>query len=59
MKSLPHQCSADEVIRVSGALTVGGRSDGYFDFLEGLKNGDVVIAAQKLRPDLLSKNRLQ
>jgi hypothetical protein len=59
MKSFSHQCSADKVIRISDSLTVGGFSDGYFDFLEGLKNRDVVIAAQKLRPDLLCKSRLQ
>src|SRR5437016_3756159 len=59
MKGFPHQSDAENVIGISCTFGVGGFPNGYLYLFECLKNRNVVVAAQKLRPDFLYEDRLQ
>ena len=54
LECLPHHVGAENVI-----AKVGGFPPGNLDFLEGLEYGDVIVAPQELRLQLVGEDGFQ
>jgi hypothetical protein len=55
MQPLSHERRAG--IGIAGTFDVGRVPHGHFDFLEGLKDSDIVVAAWEERDDLFGSGR--